>query len=81
MTNNSNVQIDRVILTLDIEELCEILHDEYEAAALQEGWQTQEQSREPWADVPEPNKNTMRIALRQMFLRLGKGIGVEVMFE
>lgn len=46
-----------------LERLCEVMHDTYEAAALSTGWQTQERSRVPWADVPEANKATMRAAV------------------
>jgi hypothetical protein len=47
-----------------IERLCEAQHDAYEAAAVEAGWQTQEQSRKPWAEVPEANKQTMRASMR-----------------
>lgn len=47
-----------------IERLCEVLHDAYEAAAVDQGWQTQQASRKPWAEVPEANKATMRAAVR-----------------
>jgi hypothetical protein len=46
-----------------VERLCEVMHDAYEAAAATEGWETQERSRKPWADVPEANKATMRAAV------------------
>ena len=46
-----------------IEHLCEVMHDAYEAAAVQEGWETQERSRKPWSEVPEANKATMRVAV------------------
>ena len=47
-----------------IERTCEAMHDAYEAAAVENGWATQERSRKPWADVPEANKATMRAAVR-----------------
>lgn len=47
----------------DVEEACRVMHDAYEAAAAQEGWETQERSRKPWEDVPEANKATMRAAV------------------
>jgi len=47
-----------------VEEVCELFHDAYEAAAVQAGWETQERSRVPWADVPEENKETMRATVR-----------------
>lgn len=46
-----------------IEQACEVMHDAYEAAAVGAGWETQQQSRKPWADVPEANKVTMRAAV------------------
>lgn len=47
-----------------VEEVCEIFHDAYEAAAVEKGWETQERSRVPWADVPAENKETMRATVR-----------------
>lgn len=49
-----------------VERYCEVMHDAYEAAALGAGWETQERSRKPWADVPEANKRTMRAAVRAL---------------
>lgn len=46
-----------------VERACEVMHDAYEAAAVQSGWETQERSRKPWSDVPEANKATMRAAV------------------
>jgi hypothetical protein len=46
-----------------IEQACEVMHDAYEAAAVTAGWETQHRSRKPWADVPEANKATMRVAV------------------
>jgi len=46
-----------------VEAACEVMHDAYERAAVQEGWENQEQSRKPWNDVPEANKATMRAAV------------------
>jgi hypothetical protein len=46
-----------------VEGLCGVMHDAYEAAAVKAGWETQERSRKPWADVPEANKVTMRAAV------------------
>ena len=47
----------------ELERLCEVMHDAYEAAAVGAGWETQAASRMPWSDVPEPNKATMRAAV------------------
>jgi hypothetical protein len=46
-----------------IERYCEVMHDAYEKAAVGAGWETQQASRKPWADVPEANKVTMRVAV------------------
>ena len=46
-----------------VDEACRVMHDAYEAAAIGAGWETQEKSRKPWADVPEANKVTMRAAV------------------
>lgn len=48
---------------IDIEKACEVMHDAYEKAAVEAGWETQQRSRVPWADVPEANKATMRAAV------------------
>ena len=45
------------------ESVCESMHDAYERAATENGWETQERSRKPWADVPDANKATMRVAV------------------
>jgi hypothetical protein len=46
-----------------IEHLCEVMHNAYEDAAVDAGWETQQASRKPWSDVPEANKITMRAAV------------------
>ena len=46
-----------------IEQLCEEMHDRYEAAAIGAGWETNPESRLSWADIPEANKQTMRAAV------------------
>jgi hypothetical protein len=47
-----------------IETFCRVMHDAYEAAAVGEGWETQEASRVPWEAVPPANQATMRAAVR-----------------
>jgi hypothetical protein len=42
------------------------MHDGYERAAARVGWETQQQSRKPWADVPDANKDTMRAAVGEL---------------
>ena len=54
----------------DLDRLCEVMHDAYEAAAAQSGWETQRRSRVPWADVPEANKATMRAAVTALLNHL-----------
>lgn len=49
-----------------IEKACEVMHDAYEQAAVDAGWETQARSRVPWADVPEANKATMRVAVNAL---------------
>lgn len=48
---------------ISVEQACEVMHDAYEKAAVGAGWETQEASRKPWAEVPEANKETMRAAV------------------
>lgn len=55
----------------DVERLCEVMHDAYEKAAVGAGWETQQASRKPWADVPEANKVTMRASVRALLAELG----------
>jgi len=47
----------------NIDKYCEVMHDAYEKAALGAGWETNPASRKPWSDVPEANKETMRVAV------------------
>lgn len=54
-----------------VERLCLVMHNAYEEAAVREGWQTQERSRKPWAEVPDANKATMRVAVEAMLHELG----------
>jgi hypothetical protein len=52
---------------MNLEQACEIMHIAYEKAATDAGWETQEASRVPWADVPEANKATMRAAVQALW--------------
>ena len=47
----------------DLDTCCRVLHESYERAALEAGWETQIETRVEWADVPEANKVTMRQAV------------------
>jgi plastocyanin len=40
-----------------------MMHNAYETAAKQTGWETQKKSRVTWEELPEENKATMRIAV------------------
>lgn len=55
-----------------LERYCEVMHDAYEAAAIGEGWNTQEASRKPWRDVPEANRRTMRCAVKALMRHLAE---------
>ena len=47
-----------------VEHYCELMHDAYERGAIIHGWETNPASRhQDWADVPEANKATMRLAV------------------
>lgn len=54
-----------------IDAACEVLHDAYEQAALETGWETNPASRRPWGDVPDANKATMRSAVQALLDWLG----------
>lgn len=49
-----------------VERACKVMHDAYERAATETGWETQQASRKPWADVPATNKATMRAAVNAL---------------
>lgn len=59
-------------MTVDaqVEWACEVMHDAYERAAVGAGWETNSASRKPWADVPEANKTTMRVAVSALLTAL-----------
>lgn len=46
-----------------VEQACVVLHDAYERAAVEAGWETNPASRTTWSGVPEANKATMRAAI------------------
>jgi hypothetical protein len=58
------------VASAPVERACEVMHDAYEAAAVGAGWETQQASRKPWADVPEANKATMRAAVSALIEHL-----------
>lgn len=60
-----------------VEHACEVMHDAYEAAAVAAGWETQERSRKQWAEVPEANKVTMRVAVSAVLALLATAPTVE----
>lgn len=53
-----------------VEAACEVMHDAYELAAVVAGWETQQRSRKPWAEVPDANKVTMRAAVGALLSHL-----------
>lgn len=59
-------------VTLEVlEDLCEVSHNEYETQAVIHGWKTQDASRVPWRDVPEPNRETVRASLTAVIRAMG----------
>lgn len=65
----SNTFVDDTAL---VEHLCEVMHDAYEAAAVEAGWDTQARSRKPWSQVPEANQATMRAAVRAVLAEIDR---------
>lgn len=59
-----------------VEKACEVMHDAYESAAVNNGWETQARSRKPWSEVPEANKATMRVAVSALLNWLLGNTGV-----
>jgi hypothetical protein len=55
-----------------IESLCSIMHNAYEIAAGNVGWETNAQSRVPWDLVPEENKVAMRAGVYALLEELLK---------
>lgn len=64
MSTTPKGQASQPVTEEQVEAMCEVMHDAYERAAASEGWETQERSRKPWAEVPEANRRTMRVAVR-----------------
>jgi hypothetical protein len=58
-----------------IEELSEVAHNAYEAAAAEQGWVTNPRSRVPWEEVPDANRATTRAAIRAVLARLRATLG------
>lgn len=50
----------------ELDRLCEVMHDAYEAEAGRVGWQTQHATRVSWLMLPEENRATMRFAVRAL---------------
>ncbi len=53
---------------LEIEHLCEVMHDAYEKSAKINGWSTNPSTRTSWDELPAENKVTMREAVRALVL-------------
>lgn len=49
----------RISTAIDPEDLARSFHEAYERLAPDHGYSTREESRLPWADVPEPNRSLM----------------------
>lgn len=56
-----------------LERACETMHNTYELAA--RGWETQARSRKPWSQVPEANKDVMRVAVAAGLAPYVKALG------
>ena len=56
-----------------VEDCCIVMHNAYELAATDNGWDTQKASRKPWSEVPEANKKTMRSAVEALLTFLSGG--------
>ena len=68
---------DQTITPAALDFLCSELHNAYERAAKQTGWNTQEVSRVHWNDLPSANQNTMRLALAHVLFHLGIHIEIQ----
>lgn len=53
----------------DIEEMAEFLHDQYEECASESGWQTQDGTSVDFEDLPNANKQTMRMVARELIAK------------
>lgn len=60
-----------------IEHLCRLMHNVYERAAVGAGWETQQASRKPWAEVPEANKVAMRAAVTALCRKIDPDVSRE----
>jgi hypothetical protein len=52
-----------------VEEIAAALHEEYEEAAVENGYETRPESRVPWEQVPEANRATMLAAIKALLSR------------
>lgn len=62
---------DQTITPAALDFLCSELHNAYERAARETGWETQERTKVHWNDLPSANQNTMRLALAHVLYHLG----------
>ena len=63
--------VDDIFYSYDIWRLARFMHDEYETIAKDKGWQTQEQCRVVFEDLPEKNKITMLELASRVLVHLG----------
>lgn len=70
-----------MVRAADVERFCIFMHEAYEDAAVQQGWETQEASRKSWEDVPEANKETMRHTIGLLIPEVEKYLLEQVLEE
>lgn len=67
-------KLSKSALKIDPLLLAQLFHEEYERLALHLGYQTREDSRVPWEDVPETNRSLMIATCRSVLSRIaGEG--------
>lgn len=67
-------KLSKSALKIDPSLLAQMFHEEYERLALHLGYQTREDSRVPWEDVPETNRSLMVATCRSVLSRIaGEG--------
>lgn len=57
----------------EIDKACEVMHNAYELAAYEAGWDTNPRSQVAWSDVPEANKIAMRAGVTALIEYLARG--------
>lgn len=62
-----------------LETLCIIMHEAYEDAAKESGWETNLASRVEWEDVPQANKIAMYHAVSTLWDHIDSLFGIKPM--